>query len=108
MKKAMLGQFDALDEEPPTDTVGQNFANNPTPKTEIATSTNQYAPQSIIDMTKIQEDLNDLMKDYKDNNIFIFQCLAPGGCSGLLMMHQEKCPWCDIRNKYYDDTLKVD
>ena len=47
------------------------------------------------------------MGDYKAENIFIFQCLRPGGCSGLIMMHQDSCLYCGLENQYYDETLKV-
>jgi len=42
--------------------------------------------------------LNELKKEYKKENIYIYQCLGEDGCSGLMMMHEEKCPHCNCDN----------
>jgi len=47
-------------------------------------------------------------KQNKGSNIFIYQCLSPGGCSGLIMMHHPTCQNCGQPNNYYDEKLEVD
>ena len=58
-------------------------------------------------MQKIKTQLFELKKAYKKDNIFIYQCLGPGGCSGHLMMHQRVCPHCNLANAYFNESLAV-
>ena len=43
------------------------------------------------------------MKD----GIYIYQCLGDKGCAGLLMMHQQNCPNCGVKNDFYDSSIHI-
>ncbi|CDW81859.1 UNKNOWN [Stylonychia lemnae] len=51
-----------------------------------------------------QISITQLMKEYKDDNIFLFQCQY---CQRYIMLHLKQCYMCSSDNPYYDEGLSI-
>ena len=54
--------------------------------------------------SEILQELYREKKKYKSYDIYVFECMH---CSLFMMLHQKKCPYCQKKNIYFDETLNV-
>lgn len=45
-----------------------------------------------------------IKKKYAKDGIYIYECW---NCQNPMMLHQEKCMFCQSSNDYFDKTIKV-